>query len=69
MIAVGGDEHLRLVAQPAEGDGVDDPVAVALELGARSARARAVGGELPPAAGSRVGGVRGAVDAKLGQAG
>jgi hypothetical protein len=39
MIAVGGDENLRLVAQAAEGDGVDDPVAVALEDVARSARA------------------------------
>ena len=39
MIAVGGDEHLRLVAQAAEGDGMDDPVAVALEDVARPARA------------------------------
>src|SRR5689334_2346297 len=35
MIAVGGDEHLRLVAEPAERDGVDDAVAVALENIAR----------------------------------
>ena len=38
MVAVGGDEHLRLVAQTAEGDRVDDPVAVALEDVARPAR-------------------------------
>ena len=31
MIAVGRDEHLRLVAQPAEADRMDDPVAIALE--------------------------------------
>ena len=39
MIAVGRDEHLRLVAQAAERDRVDDPVAVALEDVARPARA------------------------------
>jgi hypothetical protein len=38
MIAVGRDEHLRLVAQPPEGDGVDDAVAIALEGVARAAR-------------------------------
>jgi hypothetical protein len=38
MVAVGGDEHLRLVAQAAEGDRMDDPVAVALEGVARAAR-------------------------------
>ena len=37
MIAVGGDEHLRLVAQTAEGDRVDDTVAVALKGIARPA--------------------------------
>jgi hypothetical protein len=31
MIAIGRDEHLRLVAQAAERDRMDDPVAVALE--------------------------------------
>ncbi len=34
MIAIGGDEDLRLVFQATEGSGVDDPVAVALEVGA-----------------------------------
>ena len=38
MVAVGGDEHLGLVAQAAEGDRMDDPVAVALEDVARAAR-------------------------------
>ena len=31
VVALGGDEHLRLVLEPAEGLGVDDPVAVAHE--------------------------------------
>ena len=31
VVALGVDEHLRLVAQPAEGLGVDDPVAIALK--------------------------------------
>lgn len=31
MVAIGRDEHLRLVAEAAEGDGMDDPVPVALE--------------------------------------
>ena len=35
MIAVGRDEHLRLVAEPAEGDRVDDAIAIALERVAR----------------------------------
>ncbi|GAA3905331.1 hypothetical protein GCM10022276_24870 [Sphingomonas limnosediminicola] len=39
MIAIGGDEDLRLVAKAAEGDRVDDPVAVALKNVARPARA------------------------------
>ena len=39
MVAVGGDEHLGLVAQAAEGDRMDDAVAVALEDVARAARA------------------------------
>ena len=50
MIAFMGDENLRLLLQAAEGVGVDDAVAVALEIGARGARrlrmepaARAVG--------------------------
>ena len=44
MVAVGRDEHLRLVPQAAEGDRVDDPVAVALEDVARPARAGSVFG-------------------------
>jgi hypothetical protein len=36
MVAVGRDEDLGLVAQAAEGDGMDDPVAVALESVARA---------------------------------
>ncbi len=39
MVAVGGDEHLGLVAEAAEGDRVDDAVAVALEDVAGPARA------------------------------
>jgi hypothetical protein len=39
MIAVGRDEDLRLVAKAAEGDRMDDPVAVALEDVAGPARA------------------------------
>jgi hypothetical protein len=37
MVTVGSNEHLRLVPQAAESDGVDDPVAVALEQVARTA--------------------------------
>jgi len=37
MVSVGSDEYLRLVAEAAEGDGVDDPVAVALKRVARTA--------------------------------
>ena len=44
MVAVGGDEHLGLVAEAAEGDRVDDAVAVALENVARAARARVLSG-------------------------
>ena len=52
MIAVGGDEHLGLVAQTAEGDRMDDAVAVALEDVARTARA-AIGFRMKAAARSR----------------
>jgi hypothetical protein len=38
MVAVGRDEHLGLVAQAAEGDRMDDPIAVALKDVARTAR-------------------------------
>src|SRR5213082_3326252 len=39
MVAVGGNEHLGFVPETAERDRVDDPVAVALENVARTARA------------------------------
>ena len=38
MIAVGREEHLRLVAQPPERDRVDDAIAVALVIIARTTR-------------------------------
>jgi hypothetical protein len=60
MVAVGRDEDLGLVAQAAERDRVDDPVAVALEGVARAA-ALAAGmlGVEPPARARRVGSVSG----------
>ena len=54
MIALVIDEHLGLVGEAAEGRRVDDPVAVALELGAR--RRRRLGDQAPWRAG-RIGGV------------
>jgi hypothetical protein len=42
MVAIGRDEHLRLVAQAPERDGVDDPIAVALENVARTSWAGAI---------------------------
>ena len=36
MIAIGRDEHLRLMPQAAKADRMDDPVAVALERGSRT---------------------------------
>jgi hypothetical protein len=36
MVAVGRDEHLRLMPEAPEGDGVDDAVAIALEDVARA---------------------------------
>ena len=47
MIALVVDEDLRLVGQAAKGGRVNDPVAVALELGAR--RGRRLGDEAPGA--------------------
>ena len=38
VIALVGNEHLCLLLQPAEGVGMDDPVAVALEIRPRGAR-------------------------------
>src|SRR3546814_4443987 len=38
MVAVGRQENLRLVTQPAETDRMDDPIAIALEGVARAAR-------------------------------
>jgi len=49
MVAVGSDEHLCLVAETAEGDRMDQPVAVTLENVARAARAR-IGFRMEPAA-------------------
>ena len=49
MVAVGGHEHLGLVAQAAEGGRMDDAVAVALEDVARAAWA-AIGFRMGPAA-------------------
>ena len=49
MVAVGCNEHLRLVPQAAEGDGVDDAVAVALEQVARTAGRPILLGEGPAA--------------------
>ncbi len=58
MVAVGGDEDLRLVFQAPEGGRVDDAVAVALEIRARRAlRLR----EEPPAGRPGIGSVDGAL--------
>jgi hypothetical protein len=54
MIAVGRDEDLGLVPQPAERDGVDDPVAVALEGVARAAARPIVLGVTTTRAGQRI---------------
>ncbi len=52
MVAIGGDEHLRLVALAAEGDRMDDAVAIALKGVALSAR-RPVAFSVGPTARSR----------------
>ena len=49
MVAVGGDEYLGLVAKAAEGNRMDDPVAVALESVAWAAGA-GIGFRMNPAA-------------------
>jgi hypothetical protein len=54
MIAVGRDEDLRLVPQPAERDGVDDPVAVALEGVARPTARPIVLGVTTTSTGQRI---------------
>src|SRR5690606_38704306 len=54
MIAVGRDEHLRLVAQTPEGDRMDDAIAVALEIVARPAHDAAGLGMAAAAAARRV---------------
>jgi hypothetical protein len=56
VIAVRRDEDLRLVTKTPEGDGVNNPVAIALENVTRAAR-RPVGFRMGPAAGCA--GVRG----------
>jgi hypothetical protein len=60
MIAVGRDEDLGLVTQPAERDRMDDPVAVTLISAARPPRERAFQRELAPTGKPRVAGERGA---------
>jgi hypothetical protein len=40
MIAIGGQKHLRFVAQPPEADRVNDPIPIALEAVARATIAR-----------------------------
>src|SRR3546814_1310392 len=59
MIAVGRDEHLRLVAQAAKGDRMDDAVAVALKGVARPPDDAAGFIVIPPARPRRVTGARG----------
>ena len=59
VIAIGGDEHLRLVAQAAEGDRMDDAVAVALVDTAGAAGDRAFQREFPPARGGGIARQRG----------
>ncbi len=49
MVTIGGNEHLGLVPQPAKGNRVDDPVAVALEGIALSARSPVILRENPAA--------------------
>ena len=58
MVAVRRDEHLGLVAQAAEGDRMNHPVAVALEGAARPAGQQLLDRELPPAALRRITGER-----------
>ncbi len=58
MIAIGCNEDLRLMAQPAEGNRMDDPVAVALENVAWPANVLPGFRILPPPAGFRVTGIR-----------
>jgi len=57
MVAIGRDEHLGLVAQAPEGDRMDDPVAVALEIAARAAGERTLDRKLTPPAAGGIGGV------------
>ena len=66
VVAIGRDEHLRLRAQAAEGDRMNDPVAVALEFAARPARPFAFLGEFTAAAGGGIGSVGSSVHARRG---
>ena len=59
VVAIGGDEHLGLVAQAAEGDRMDDPVAVTLERRARASSQRGFERKFAAARVRRVGGVGG----------
>ncbi len=56
MIAIGRDEHLRLVPQPPERDRMDDPVAIALEHRARPALLLFIGEKFAAASVRRVAG-------------
>ena len=56
MVALVVDEDLRFVRQPAEGGGMDDPVAIPAEVVARGACRLRIA---PAAARRRIGGVRG----------
>ena len=58
MVTIGRHEHLRLVAQPAKGDGMDDAVAVALIRPSRPPRQRALDRKLAPARGIGIAGQR-----------
>ena len=63
MITIGRDEHLCLRPQTAKGDGMDDPVPIALEFAARPARTFPLFGKFASARGIRSGGVRGSIHA------
>jgi hypothetical protein len=54
VVPIRGDEDLGLVAQAAEGDRMDDPVTVALELAARAPGQRSLQRKLPPTRSCRI---------------
>ena len=61
MIAVRRHEHLRLVAQPAKRDRMDDPVAIALEGVARATGDIGTLAVETAAAQRRIAGIRGEI--------